>query len=117
MGTSAPGSFARPIEAGSSRAFGSTIWASAPSSVQFGELKALPETGAETHAEARRTRRKKPLRIFKKGSSPEFISSDVNEPEFQKYFRATLRLCLIAQVINAIQARLTQKPAPRFIEG
>jgi len=35
------------------------IWASAPSSVQFGELKAEPETGAETHAEARRTRREK----------------------------------------------------------
>jgi hypothetical protein len=59
VGTSAPGSFARPIEAGSSRAFGSMIWAFALSSVQFGELKAGPETGAKTHAEARRTRRRK----------------------------------------------------------
>ena len=31
-------------------------------------LKQLPEAGAETHAEARRTRRKKSRRIFKKES-------------------------------------------------
>ena len=31
-------------------------------------LKQLPEAGAETHAEARRTQRKKPSRIFKKES-------------------------------------------------
>jgi len=59
VGASTPGSFARPIGAGSSRAFGSMIWAFAPSSVQFGELKASPEPAAETHAEARRTRRER----------------------------------------------------------
>ena len=40
-GTAAPGAFAQPIGSGSTRAFETTMWAFAPSSVQFGELKAV----------------------------------------------------------------------------
>ena len=44
----APGRFAQPIEARAARTSGTALLASAPSSVQFGELKAPPEAvGAE----------------------------------------------------------------------
>ena len=43
---STPGSRARPTGSGSTRVSGSTSWASAPPSVQFGELKAVRK-GAE----------------------------------------------------------------------
>ena len=48
-------------------------------------LKQLPEAGAETHAEARRTRRKKPRRIFTEESVEKL--SPVHSKQVLTYLR------------------------------